>query len=153
MTDQIQAVIDAELFVPLIALLESSDFDVKKEAAQAVSNATSGGSAEQIRYLVRKNCIPPLCSLLDERNHNLFLVALDCLENVLKAGSADAAVTAQENAYTIIIDQHGGIERLKELAMSTEPEVSAKATKIIQDYIRMDGDPAASGTQAPQQMA
>ena len=41
--EQIQAVIDAELIPPLVAMLGEAEFDIKKEAAWAISNATSGG--------------------------------------------------------------------------------------------------------------
>jgi importin subunit alpha-1 len=42
-------VIDANIIPPLVALLASAEFDIKKEAAWAVSNATSGGTPEQIK--------------------------------------------------------------------------------------------------------
>lgn len=47
-----QAVIEAGIFGSLISLLGNAEFEIKKEAAWAVSNATSGGSLEQIRYFV-----------------------------------------------------------------------------------------------------
>lgn len=40
----------AGLFGPLINLLQSAEFDIKKEAAWAISNATSGGRHDQIKY-------------------------------------------------------------------------------------------------------
>ena len=43
-SEQIQAVINAGVFPKLIALLQTSEFDIQKEAAWAVSNATSGGT-------------------------------------------------------------------------------------------------------------
>jgi hypothetical protein len=46
-----QAVIDASIISPLIALLKASETDVKKEAAWALSNAASGASSEQIQYV------------------------------------------------------------------------------------------------------
>lgn len=45
-----QAVIEAQILGPLIHLLSSSEFDVRKEAAWAISNATSGGTHVQIKY-------------------------------------------------------------------------------------------------------
>ena len=42
--------INANIFPPLISLLANAEFDVKKEAAWAVSNASSRGSDEQIKY-------------------------------------------------------------------------------------------------------
>ncbi len=44
-----QAVIDANIIPPLVALLATAEFDIKKEAAWAISNATSGGTHEQIK--------------------------------------------------------------------------------------------------------
>ncbi|XP_016498232.1 importin subunit alpha-4-like isoform X1 [Nicotiana tabacum] len=48
---QIQAVIEANIILPLVHLLQHAEFDIKKEAAWAISNATSGGSHDQIRYV------------------------------------------------------------------------------------------------------
>lgn len=42
-------VIDAGLLPPLISILQVAEFRTRKEAAWAITNATSGGSAEQIR--------------------------------------------------------------------------------------------------------
>ena len=45
-----QAVIDANIIPPLVALLSNAEFEIKKESAWAISNATSGGTNEQIKY-------------------------------------------------------------------------------------------------------
>ena len=45
-----QAVVEAGLIAPLVNLLQNAEFDIKKEAAWAISNATSGGTHEQIKY-------------------------------------------------------------------------------------------------------
>ena len=42
--------IEAQLIGPLVNLLQTAEFDIKKEAAWAISNATSGGTHEQIKY-------------------------------------------------------------------------------------------------------
>ena len=36
---------------PLVKLLQTAEFEIKKEAASAISNATSGGSPEQIKFV------------------------------------------------------------------------------------------------------
>lgn len=48
----LQAVIEANIFGPLVLLLLNAEFDVKKEAAWAISNATSGGTHEQIKCVL-----------------------------------------------------------------------------------------------------
>ncbi len=49
---------------PLIKLLDHGEFDIRKEAVWAISNATSGGTPDQIRFMVSRHVIPPLCRLL-----------------------------------------------------------------------------------------
>lgn len=44
-----QAVIDANIFPVLIEILQKAEFRTRKEAAWAITNATSGGTPEQIR--------------------------------------------------------------------------------------------------------
>lgn len=48
----IQTVIDANIFPVLIDILGKAEFKTRKEAAWAITNATSGGSPEQIQFLV-----------------------------------------------------------------------------------------------------
>lgn len=86
--EQIQAVLDANLLGPLIHLLSNAEFDIKKEAAWAISNATSGGTAEQIGLLVTAGCIKPLCELLTVNDPRIITVALEGLENILKVRPA-----------------------------------------------------------------
>lgn len=45
----LQCVIEAGVFGPLVNLLQNAEFEIKKEAAWAISNATSGGTNEQIK--------------------------------------------------------------------------------------------------------
>ena len=89
MQDQIQAVFEANLISPLIRMLATAEYDIKKEAAWALSNATSGGTADQIRGLVDAGCIKPLCDTLTVNDTRIIIVALEGLENILKVRAAD----------------------------------------------------------------
>jgi hypothetical protein len=76
---------------PLAAILGGSDdFEIQREAAWAISNATSGGREEQVRYLVSQNVIRPLCELFACGDSKMVLVALEAVENILRVGKADA---------------------------------------------------------------
>jgi len=46
-----QTVIDANIFPVLIEILQKAEFRTRKEAAWAITNATSGGTPVQMRYL------------------------------------------------------------------------------------------------------
>ena len=66
-------------------MLSEAEFDIKKEAAWAISNATSGGRHEQINTLVQAGAIKPLCDLLTCSDPRIITVALEGIENILKA--------------------------------------------------------------------
>ncbi|KAA3468742.1 importin subunit alpha-4 [Gossypium australe] len=88
---QIQAVIEANIILPLVHLLQLAEFDIKKEAAWAISNATSGGSHEQIQYVLCLFCLHLSFSSLDLHHgahmysdyqwvQELFLVSQGCIK-------------------------------------------------------------------------
>ncbi|XP_067648474.1 importin subunit alpha-7 isoform X2 [Eurosta solidaginis] len=101
---QIQAVIDANIFPVLINIMQNADFKTKKEAAWAITNATSSGTAEQIRYLVHVGCIPPMCDFLTVVDSDIIQVALNALENILKAGEK---YSIRPNPYAMAIEECG----------------------------------------------
>lgn len=53
-----QAVIEANIIGPLVHLLQNAEFEIKKESAWAISNATSAGSHEQIKYDITAHLFP-----------------------------------------------------------------------------------------------
>ena len=48
-----QAVIDSNIIPMLVEILSKAEFKTRKEAAWAITNATSGGTAEQIKYVLQ----------------------------------------------------------------------------------------------------
>ncbi|KAI5306786.1 Importin alpha subunit (Karyopherin alpha subunit) (Serine-rich RNA polymerase I suppressor protein) [Ascosphaera pollenicola] len=146
---QIQSVIDADIIPPLINLLSFGDFKTRKEACWAISNATSGGlqKPDQIRYLVDRGCIKPLCDLLACPDNKIIQVALDGLENILKVGeldkqySADAGVNI--NRYALLIEEAGGMEKIHECQNNANEEIYMKAYNIIEKYFSDEEEGAA----------
>lgn len=159
-----QAVIAAGLISPLVNLLQSAEFDIKKEAAWAISNATSGGTHEQIKYvttsfgviisliddifllnsvfscafgcrfLVSQNCIKPLCDLLVCPDPRIVTVCLEGLENILKVGEAEKANTGGINYYAQLTDDAEGLEKIENLQSHDNNEIYEKAVKILETY-------------------
>ena len=103
-----QSVIDANLFPVLIDILGKAEFKTRKEAAWAITNSTSGGTTEQIRFLVAQGCIAPLCDLLTVMDSKIVQVALTGLENILRLGEQDAKQAGGggvANPYAVIIEE------------------------------------------------
>lgn len=103
---QIQAIVDAGIFPSLIHILGTAEYKTRKEAAWAVTNSTSGGTGEQIKYLVSVGCIPPMCELLTVMDANIVQVALNGLENILKSGEQ---CYSKPNPYAVLIEECYGI--------------------------------------------
>ncbi len=84
--DHTQMVIEANLIPPLVQQTKSAELVVVKEAAWALSNATSGGTPTQIKFLVSQGCIRPICDLLTASDAKIVKVALDGLASIMKVG-------------------------------------------------------------------
>ncbi|KAL5996527.1 hypothetical protein ACLOJK_026607 [Asimina triloba] len=130
------AVIDANIILPLVQLLQHAEFDIKKEAAWAISNATSGGSNEQIHYLVSQGCIKPLCDLLGCPDPRIVTVCLEGLENILKVGEAEKELgnNGGVNIYAQLIDECEGLDKIENLQSHDNNEIYEKAVKILERY-------------------
>ena len=108
-TWSLQAVIDANIIPALIDVMGRAEFKTRKEAAWAITNAVSGGSADQIRFLVDQGRIPPLCNLLTVMDPKIVQVALNGLEHVLRAGMQDSKVHGGMNHYAVTIEECYGL--------------------------------------------
>ncbi|KAK4406729.1 Importin subunit alpha [Sesamum angolense] len=151
---QTQGVIEANIIGPLVQLLQNAEFDVKKEAAWAISNATSGGTHEQIKYLVSQQCIKPLCDLLVCPDPRIVTVCLEGLENILKVGEAEKNLgrTGDVNLYGQMIEDAQGLEKIENLQSHDNIEIYEKAVKILETYwLEEDDEPAPPGDAASQQ--
>jgi importin subunit alpha-6/7 len=130
--EQIRQVIDAGVFPKLITLLRSGEFDIQKEAAWAVSNATSGGSPDQILYLASQGAIPPLSQLLSVPDHRVITVALEGLENILRAGRT----VGQHVLERLVESFHecGAVSLIEELQSHQNRSIYERAVRILQEY-------------------
>lgn len=96
-------------------LMERDDNDIKKEALWAVSNTTAMAKPQQFHDLVQKGILRALCNILTFDEPRILLVAIEGIENVLKAGIEHFKTPDGQNPFTIVIDEIGGIDRLEQL--------------------------------------
>ena len=87
---------------------------MRKEAAWVVTNATQNGSPEQVKYLMKQGCIPPLLDLLTVMQDDTELVrlVLEALENVSQVSTKD---TDGESHIKSILDANNGRSMLQDL--------------------------------------
>ncbi|TYZ62019.1 hypothetical protein PybrP1_011520 [[Pythium] brassicae (nom. inval.)] len=120
------------------AFLSTAEFDIRKEAAWAVSNATSGGSPEQIMHLVSLGCIRPLCDLLEVKDAKVVIVALEGLENILRVG--DQQKTGEFNDVATLIDEADGVNKIQALQYHANEDIYVKSMKIVELYFQGEED-------------
>ena len=137
---QIQAVIQASIIDSLIIHMKESEFDVRKEAAWAIANATSSGSSEQIATLVSKGCVPPLCELVVAPDVRVVAVSLEGLENILKNGEKLKAHNNHINPYAEIIEKCNGLARIESLVNHPSVPIYNKARDLVNQYFSNDED-------------
>ena len=112
--DQIDCVIKNNIFPSLIQLSEKAPFEIRKEVAWAISNATGGGSKIQIEYLVDKGVIQPLVSLLESSYPKMLLVAMEGLNNILKCGEdIQHDKESDENEFANMVEAAGGFDKVE----------------------------------------
>lgn len=62
-----------------------------------------------------QGCIKPLCDLLTCHDPRLVTVALEGIENVLKAGEVESQQSSSTNPYTTFVDEAEGLSKLEQL--------------------------------------
>ncbi|CAF0763519.1 unnamed protein product [Adineta steineri] len=137
---QIQAVIDVNIIPSLLNILKHGDHKTRKEAAWAVTNATSGGTPQQIKYIIDQGVIPPLCELLSVSDAKIIQVALNGLDNILKLGAAESKRTNGPNPYTIMIEECYGLDKIEYLQSHENIDIYQKAFHLIETYFGVDED-------------
>ena len=94
---------------------------VKKEAVWAISNATSGGTPDQIRYICINGGVLALCRYLSScRNSNywgkVLTVCIEGLENMLQLGLHEQTGNQTvQNVYACLVEQFGGLGVMEQM--------------------------------------
>jgi hypothetical protein len=98
----------------VINLLRTGEFEVKKEAGWTVANMTSGGTMEQIMYLVDNGAIAGLTTLMEAGDERVITVAMDAFGNIL-----DKTKSHEVNHGLVLeaIDECGGVAVFRDLTV------------------------------------
>lgn len=150
---QIQAVINEGLIQPLVAICMDAPFDIRKEAAWALSNACSGGTNDQVRHVVQRGGIGPMCNLLAINDNRVITVALDTLENMLRVAEEDSEVTGESNYVADHIEEVGGLDKLLALQSHINQDIYRRVLRILREYFGAESEdeaePEDMGTTTP----
>lgn len=132
---QIEMVIAANILPTLIHILKTNEFIVKKEAVWALCNITNNGGPKHISHLVKQGVITPLVNMLECEDPKILMVALEGVENILKAGYN---VVTQTNPHCSLVEAAGGVDRLDDLQSGSSDDVYEKAYSILKTFYEED---------------
>ena len=130
--------IENNIIPPLIQLLSNAEFDIRKEAAWAISNATSGGNEQQIKFLVQQGCIRPLCDLLTKSDPEIVTIALKGIENILRVGKEEARALNAPNQMAIYVIEAEGLEKIEDLQQHSNDDIYDKSIKMLETYFGVE---------------
>ena len=130
---QIQAFIDNGLIPPLIDFFAKGDFKSQKMAVQVIANLTSGGKMKQIEHCVECGAIGPLCEMLAVKEAEVITDILDAIIKILQA----AEESNQDGGICQMIEEAGGLDKIKLLQNHKEKKVRTSARRLIETYFSL----------------
>lgn len=80
--EQIQQVIDSDIFSDICDVMKNGEFRSQKEAAWIITNITSSGSSTQVFNLIDNGVLKPYCDLLASKDSRCVLVVLSGMKNL-----------------------------------------------------------------------
>lgn len=124
--------------------------DVQREACWVISNISSGGRSEHLRYLMEQNAVAGLCNLLVARDNRTVKVALEGIENLLRHGLREVklmpdvpAPGQRKNACVLAVEACGGLDKIEALQHAADHSTYELAHRLLEEYF--DAKPEEEG--------
>jgi len=132
---QIQKVLDSPIIFILFRWMNEGSSVVRKEIAWIITNAISGGTKDQVKYLVDAGFLRLLVDLLISQDCEIIVTCLEALNNILKVGDKISSV---ENSYATIIEICGGLDAIEALQNHSQEKIYKLSAEILEQYFDED---------------
>ena len=137
--EQINLVLSHPSISMVIACLNDPDFEIKKEALWTISNATHAKFIGLALKVIDLGAFPSLCDILTLTDSKILLVALEAINNLLRAGN-NAITSDQEcrnNEVALKFDEIGGLSKMEELQNHPNGKIYRKVVEIMNEHYEL----------------
>lgn len=131
---QIQLALDIGLVDKLIQILIHDDNDVRKEAIWALSNCTQHSEPHQMKSMVQKDALKALAATLTLTDSKSLVVAMEGIENLLKAGQDHFMNGQGLNEFALVFETVGGLDKLEALQLHKNHSIYERAMTILEQF-------------------
>lgn len=133
--EHIQEVVDSGVLPKIISLLRKEGLLFKIEAAWAIGNAVTGGSASNVEYLVQNGCIEPLVDLLGTKDVEVCAGLLGVIERILCVGKeVQERQGLVANPFAAFVQHAGGQQKIEALQAESSEHMHQQATAILAHF-------------------
>ncbi|KAJ3423480.1 importin alpha [Anaeramoeba flamelloides] len=138
-SNQIQALLNNYFLEFLIQIVKHDLFSVKKEGCYAITNLIESANIQQIDICFSKNIVPPLISLLGNKDHDIIIKTLKALFRLCTLGQQvyqDNEEIIEINICVENIEKIEGEIILEKLSTSMDSIISKEANKILNKFFQ-----------------
>jgi len=138
--EQINMVLSHPCMQLVLASVIDPDIEIKKEALWAISNASHAKNKPLVLKLVELGALVAICEILNMQDAKVLLIALEALNNILRAGkdmiNFDKGETINEVALKF--DEMDGVAKLEGLQTHPNVKIYQKVVAIMDEHYGLE---------------
>eukprot|EP00358_Blepharisma_japonicum_P004849 CAMPEP_0202942502 /NCGR_PEP_ID=MMETSP1395-20130829/2718_1 /ASSEMBLY_ACC=CAM_ASM_000871 /TAXON_ID=5961 /ORGANISM="Blepharisma japonicum, Strain Stock R1072" /LENGTH=130 /DNA_ID=CAMNT_0049638849 /DNA_START=172 /DNA_END=561 /DNA_ORIENTATION=- len=116
------------------------DIEIKKEALWAISNASHAKNVALIFKVVEFGVMTALCDILDMQEAKILLIALEALNNILRAGKdmINFNKCGGVNEIALKFDEMDGVLKLENLQTHPNVKIYQRVVAIMDEHYGLE---------------
>lgn len=138
--EQINMVLSHPCVSLIVASMVDPDIEIKKEALWAISNASHAKNKNLIFKLTELGVMNILCDILDMTDPKVLFIALEALNNILRAGKemVNCEKGSQVNEIALKFDEMDGVSKLEALQTHPNVKIYQKVVAIMDEHYGLE---------------
>ena len=143
---QVGMIMEQGIFDRLVDLVKNDVFDIQREAGWSISNTTALKEPNIIQEVAQRGGVQAMCTVLKQKcDPKTAVVLLEGIRNCLQVGQQNFLDENNENPFTLIIEECGGLDTIEDLQSHKNQHVYELAVEILENYFQIEEVDLGSG--------